>query len=145
MKTNVRRCTRCILPESYPDIDFDSKGVCRMCREFDHRYQNIDWAFLEKKLIRMLGRYRGKGRSKYDCLVPFSGGKDSTYTLWLLKNKYGMNPLAFNVDNGFAEEGAQKFLSVGEKEVDADDKTSLAALSTVILAIFNLDESISLS
>ncbi|MCK5116919.1 MAG: hypothetical protein KAR44_09990 [Candidatus Aegiribacteria sp.] len=58
----------------------------------------------------MLGRYSGKGRSKYDCLVPFSGGKDSTYTLWLLKNKYGMNPLAFNVDNGFAEEGAQQFI-----------------------------------
>ncbi|MCK5116918.1 MAG: hypothetical protein KAR44_09985 [Candidatus Aegiribacteria sp.] len=46
MKIDIRRCTRCILPESYPDIDFDSKGVCRMCREFDHRYQNIDWAFL---------------------------------------------------------------------------------------------------
>jgi len=56
----------------------------------------------------MLNRYRGKG--KYDCLVPFSGGKDSTYTLWLLKNKYGMNPLAFNVDNGFAEKGAQEFI-----------------------------------
>lgn len=120
MNKGVRRCTRCILPESYPDVDFDSKGVCRVCREFDHRNLNIDWTDLEKKLVRMLGRYRGRGRSKYDCLVPFSGGKDSTYSLWLMKNKYGMNPLAFNVDNGFAEDGAQQFIreSAGKLGVD---------------------------
>ena len=58
----------------------------------------------------MLDRYRGKGSSKYDCLVPYSGGKDSTYSLWLLKQKYGMNPLAFNVDNGFTDTGAQIFI-----------------------------------
>ncbi|MCK5065709.1 MAG: hypothetical protein KAQ97_10520 [Candidatus Fermentibacteraceae bacterium] len=110
MNRDIRRCTKCILPGNYPDVDFDSRGVCRVCREFDLRFRNIDWRSREKKLERMLDRYRGKGRSKYDCLVPYSGGKDSTYSLWLLKTKYGMNPLAFNIDNGFADKGAQLFI-----------------------------------
>lgn len=43
MKEDVRRCTRCILPENYPNIDFDDEGVCRVCREHDARYSDIDW------------------------------------------------------------------------------------------------------
>lgn len=120
MKTIVQRCSNCILPSNYPDADFDTSGVCRKCRDFDSTYGNIDWSLKEKKLCRMLNRYKGKGKSKYDCLVPFSGGKDSTYTLWLLKNKYGMNPLAFNVDNGFAEEGAQTFLRESAEKMEVD-------------------------
>lgn len=106
----VKRCTRCILPENYPNIDFDEKGVCRVCREFDAKYSDIDWKAREKALERILDRYRGRGRGKYDCMVPFSGGKDSTYTLWLMKNRYGMKPFAFNFDNGFGHPDAQMFV-----------------------------------
>ncbi len=103
----ARRCTRCILPESYPRIDFDGEGVCRVCREFDAKYAGVDRSAREASLERLLDRYRGRGRGKYDCLVPVSGGKDSTYTLWLMKNRYGMKPLAFNFDNGFSTPEAQ--------------------------------------
>ena len=120
MTEEVRRCTRCILPENYPDIDFDDDGVCRVCREFDEKYSNIDWDAKEKKLSAMLDRYRGKGKGKYDCMVPFSGGKDSTYALWLLKNKYGMNPLAFNLDNGFAQDGALLFVRKAADRLNVD-------------------------
>ncbi len=120
MTEEVRRCTRCILPDNYPNIDYDEKGVCRVCREFDEKYSNIDWVEKEKKLSKMLDRYRGKGKSKYDCMVPFSGGKDSTYALWLLKNKYGMNPLAFNLDNGFSEDGALLFVRKAADRLGVD-------------------------
>jgi len=120
MAEEVRRCSRCILPENYPDVDYDEKGVCRVCREFDARYSNIDWIEKEKKLSAMLDRYRGKGKGKYDCMVPFSGGKDSTYALWLLKNRYGMNPLAFNLDNGFSEDGALLFVRKAAERLNVD-------------------------
>lgn len=120
MAADVKRCTRCILPENYPDIDFDENGVCRICREFDEKYSDIDWDAREKELSAMLDRYRGKGRGKYDCMVPFSGGKDSTYSLWLLKNKYGMNPLAFNLDNGFGEDGALLFVRKAADRLGVD-------------------------
>jgi hypothetical protein len=102
MELPVRRCTRCILPETYPDASFDERGVCRVCREYDSRYSNIDWGEREARLRRILGRYRRRGGTGYDCLVPLSGGRDSTYTLMLLRRVYGMNPLALHVDNGFA-------------------------------------------
>lgn len=116
----IRRCTRCILPENYPNIDFDQEGVCRVCREFEGKYGNIDWGRRGRDLDRILDRYRGRGRGKYDCMVPFSGGKDSTYTLWLMKNKYGMKPLAFNFDNGFGHPDAQMFVRKGAEKLGVD-------------------------
>ena len=111
MSDEKTRCTRCILPADYPNVSFDADGVCRVCREHDVRYGSIDWEARERTLGRILDRYRGRGL-KYDCMVPFSGGKDSTFTLWTIKNRYGMNPLAFNFDNGFLDSDA---LSVVKK------------------------------
>lgn len=113
------RCTRCILPETYPNIDFDQNGVCRVCREFDRKYSDIDWEARRRKLEKILDRYRGRG-GKWDCLVPFSGGKDSTYTLWLLKNEYDMNPLAFNFDNGFAHPDALPMVRKTARKLGVD-------------------------
>lgn len=119
MKEDVRRCTRCILPENYPDIDFDENGVCRVCREHDRRYSGIDWDSRRARLEKILDRYRGKGE-KYDVMVPFSGGKDSTYTLWTLKNRYGMRCLAFNFDNGFQDPGALAFVKKAASRLGVD-------------------------
>jgi hypothetical protein len=102
MESPLRRCTRCILPESYPDVAFDDRGICRVCREYDSKYSRIDWEARRASLRRILGRYRRSAGKAYDCLVPLSGGRDSTQTLLLLKRDYGMHPLALNVDNGFA-------------------------------------------
>ncbi len=119
MTDEVRRCTRCILPENYPNIDFDENGVCRVCREHDVKYSSIDWDARRKKLERILDRYRGKGQ-KYDIMVPFSGGKDSTYTLWVLKNRYGMRCLAFNFDNGFLDPKALAFVKSSAARLGVD-------------------------
>lgn len=119
MDDSVTRCTRCILPSSYPNIDYDDKGVCRVCREFDEKYLNINWSARQKELEKILDRYRGKGK-KYDILVPFSGGKDSTYTLWLMKNRYKMRCLAFNFDNGFLDENALAFVKKSARNLGVD-------------------------
>ncbi|NLP04924.1 N-acetyl sugar amidotransferase [Candidatus Fermentibacteria bacterium] len=117
---DVRRCSRCILPSNYPNIGFDDKGVCRVCREHDLRYGSIDWAERERRLSRILDRYRGRGRGKYDCMVPFSGGKDSSFTLWTIKNRYGMSPLAFNFDNGFQDPSALGFVKRAARRIGVD-------------------------
>jgi N-acetyl sugar amidotransferase len=119
MNKEIQRCTRCILPANYPGITFDDKGVCRVCHEFDQRFGGIDWDERGRRLEKLLDRYRGRGQ-KYDCMVPFSGGKDSSYTLWLIKNKYGMNPLAFNFDNGFQDPEALSFVKKVARKLGVD-------------------------
>jgi len=97
----VKRCTLCVLPETFPNITFDDAGVCSYCRQFDlHR------ARLERQRSSMGERFQElvdetRGRHPYDCLAAWSGGKDSTYMLLLLRRRYHLNVLAFTLDNGF--------------------------------------------
>lgn len=73
-------------------IFFDDTGVCDACRSAERKARDIDWEERERKLIELCDRFRSRNGS-YDCLVPGSGGKDSFYQSWILKYKYGMNPL----------------------------------------------------
>ena len=90
---SIRRCTKCILPETFPFIDFDKKGICNYCSCYkkEKRGNNLE------DLSRKIERYRGDGL-KPDCIIPFSGGRDSTFTLHFVKNKLGLNPLTFTYD-----------------------------------------------
>ncbi len=106
----LRRCRNCVLPENYPGLRFDDTGLCNECIAHQRRYVDVDLNGREAALRGILDRYRGRGNGEHDCLVPFSGGKDSSYTLYLLVKKYDMKPLAFNVDNGFANPEAQEFM-----------------------------------
>lgn len=91
MKSSIRYCTRCVMPETKPDHHFDETGVCCACRYFEAR-KELDWDARKKELMAILDRYRNKSGSNYDCIIPCSGGKDSTYqTLRALQ--FGMNPL----------------------------------------------------
>jgi len=93
------KCSRCVIPETHETIHFDENGVCNVCRQSEFKKENIDWASREKELVELLDAYRGKG--DYDCLVPFSGGKDSTFTLLTLVRKYKLKPLVISFDHGF--------------------------------------------
>ena len=92
--SNMRRCTWCILPESFPGIRFDEGGVCNYCREY--KKAKIKG---EEALKQILLKYRGMGE-KYDCIVPISGGRDSAFTLHQIVKKYGVRTLALTVDSG---------------------------------------------
>lgn len=87
----IRYCTRCVMPETRPDIMFDDVGVCSACRHFEQRAE-VDWDARAGELNEILGRHRSKDGSHYDCLIPASGGKDSTFQV-LKVLELGMNPL----------------------------------------------------
>jgi len=86
------------MPETQQGIEFDKEGVCAVCRQHEVKVK-IDWEKKEKKLIKLIDQYRGK--YAYDCLIPFSGGKDSTFTAYILVKKYGIKPLLVSLDHGF--------------------------------------------
>lgn len=87
----IRYCTQCVMPETKPDLQIDESGVCNACRYFGQR-EKIDWKQREQEFEQILQKYRSNDGSKHDCVIPVSGGKDSTYmTLKMLE--YGMNPL----------------------------------------------------
>src|SRR5262245_27788128 len=96
---NLRRCVKCLLPETHETIVFDEEGVCNVCRQIEFKQGKIDWAAREQELVELIERYRG--RHSHDCIVPFSGGKDSTYTLYTLVTTYKVRPLVVSFDHGF--------------------------------------------
>lgn len=95
----LQRCTRCALPETHETIVFDAEGVCNICRNQERKQGHIDWADQKRQLDELVETYRG--RYAYDCIVPFSGGKDSTFTLLYLVKEYGLKPLVVSFDHGF--------------------------------------------
>jgi hypothetical protein len=90
----IKRCVRCILPETFPFITFNAQGVCNFCLH----YKKLDFEG-ESQFKNLVDRYRSKTGGP-DCLVPFSGGRDSSYVLHYLKKELGLNPLAFSYDWG---------------------------------------------
>ncbi|HOX05469.1 MAG TPA: hypothetical protein PK280_03625 [Planctomycetota bacterium] len=98
-------CQRCVLPETFPGSDLDPGGQCAFCRA---RPAGTDDQAVRKRtrdrFEQLVGQVRG--RSGHHCLMAYSGGKDSTYTLMLLRRKYGLRVLAVTFDNGFLSPAA---------------------------------------
>lgn len=88
----VKFCNKCVVSNQRPRITFDENGVCSACNYAYLKHNVIDWKEREKMLLDLLNKYRSKDGS-YDCIVPGSGGKDSSYVSHQLKYKYGMHPL----------------------------------------------------
>jgi N-acetyl sugar amidotransferase len=99
----MKKCRICNLPETYETIEFDKEGVCNICRQKEFKDDKIDWAARETMLGNLIEKHRGK--YEYDCILPFSGGKDSTYTLWYLIKKYNIRPLVVQFNHGFMRQG----------------------------------------
>jgi len=98
-------CSKCVLPESKPDIFLDVEGVCNICRDFEKTEGDSEKnVYLETEFTKMLKMYKSYG--SYDCLVMCSGGKDSTAALYYMKKRYKLKPLAFTFDHGFETEDA---------------------------------------
>ena len=94
------RCKVCILSSSFPGIEFDAGGVCNFCRdEIIEKTTQADIIKAGEEARELIERVKGKG--EYDAVLCYSGGKDSTYTLKLAVEKYGLRVLSFTLDNGF--------------------------------------------
>jgi glutamine---fructose-6-phosphate transaminase (isomerizing) len=91
----LRRCSKCLLPATFPFIEYDGNGVCNYCR--NHKIRNHPKPL--EDLLELLKPYRSKN-GKPDCIVPFSGGRDSTYALHVIKRELGLKPIAFTYDWG---------------------------------------------
>lgn len=109
----IRKCNYCLYPENAkPVIQFDEKGVCSGCN-YNNSRVNINWRLREKMFIKLVNEMKKKRRelgNYHDCIIPVGGGKDSTYQVWLLKNKYNLKPLLVNFDHSFNTEAGVKNL-----------------------------------
>lgn len=99
------RCTKCILPETMPFIKFNSNGVCNYCTNYKIRNKPKPFSDLEK-LVEPYRRVKDN-----DCIVPFSGGRDSCYGLHLAVKELGMKPIAYTYDWGMVTDLARRNIS----------------------------------
>ncbi len=96
------RCKKCILPETFPNIEFDNNGVCNYC----NTYQKIN--YLGKDSLELIVNNLRKKNGNPDCLVPLSGGRDSSYTLHYAVKELGLRPIAFSYDWGMLTDLARR-------------------------------------
>ena len=99
----LRRCTKCLLPETFPFIEYDENGVCNYC----HNYVIKNKPKPIEELFDMVEPYR-RSDGRNDCIIPYSGGRDSTHTLHIVKNVLKLNPIAFTYDWGMVNDLARR-------------------------------------
>lgn len=102
---DIRRCSRCILPDTMPFISFDEQGVCNYCRHYRPRNQPRP----KEELFALVEPYRRDHGN--DCILPFSGGRDSCYALHLVVNELKMKPLAYTYDWGMVTDLGRRNIS----------------------------------
>jgi len=96
-------CSNCVLPGSFPGIRFNQEGLCNYCVDYKSKEAGVDAkSEYRERFEELISRYKGK--YPYDLLMCYSGGKDSTYTLSILRQRYELNILALTFDNGFLSE-----------------------------------------
>lgn len=103
----LKRCSHCILPETFPFIEFDSNGVCNYCKAYKPKYRGIDAESAKQSFLQTIEKYRGTGKEP-NVLVPFSGGRDSCYGLHLIKKEFDFNPITFTYDWGMVTDLARR-------------------------------------
>ena len=116
-----KTCSRCILDNRFPNIYFDEDGVCNQCHQYDRRCSKYATNTQNQKELRSLvEKVKSRGKDQeYDCIQGVSGGRDSTYTLYLLK-QWGLNPLAVHVDNRMDTSIAVKNIKNACRKLDVD-------------------------
>lgn len=118
---SIKRCTRCILPESLSEITFDSEGVCNYCRKYENDFKN--WDSIKERKAKEFEKILLKAKKlqrPYDCLVPLSGGKDSTYALYLAAKVYKLKTLAISLDNSYLSNPAKENIKNALTNCNAD-------------------------
>ena len=92
-------CKSCLFPDTKPDLTFNQDGVCDACISIEEKITLSDDYYKEQELFlkNIFKKHRSK-KAIYDCVVPVSGGKDSTYQLYVVKNIYKLKPLCVTFD-----------------------------------------------
>jgi glucosamine--fructose-6-phosphate aminotransferase (isomerizing) len=103
-ENTLKRCNRCLLPETMPYISFDEEGVCSYCRDYETRGNYLKG---ENALEEFVSQYRNNS-GEPDVLIGFSGGRDSSFGLDYIKNTLGLHPLTFTYDWGMVNDLARR-------------------------------------
>lgn len=98
----MRRCTRCLLPETFPGIHFDEHGVCSVCNSYQKKAYKGKEALINDIAINKVADNR------YDCIAPISGGRDSCYILHYLVKELHLRPVAYTYDWGLVTDLARR-------------------------------------
>ncbi|MEK7516292.1 MAG: N-acetyl sugar amidotransferase, partial [Patescibacteria group bacterium] len=85
-------CKRCTYPLIAVNLTMGDEGICSGCLVHEEK-DKLDWPAREEEFKEILLSYAGKSPSGYDCIIPVSGGKDSHFQPWYIKEKLGLNPL----------------------------------------------------
>ena len=104
-KHNLKRCSKCVLPETMPFINFDENNVCNYCKNY--RIRNNPKP--KEELQNLLENYLNKKRE--NCIVPFSGGRDSSYALHLIVKELGLKPITYTYDWGMVTDLGRRNIS----------------------------------
>ncbi len=88
----MKFCTRCVMPDTKPGVFLDDRGLCNSCRSQEMK-RKIDWDVRKEELDAIINKAKEANKSAYDCLVPVSGGKNSWYQAWMMKEVYNMKVL----------------------------------------------------
>jgi len=115
---NMKRCSKCVMPETQETIAFDDKGVCNVCKQVAYKNTKIDWEKRKEEFIKIIDKYRGE--SEYDCIIPFSGGKDSTYTAYKMVRDFKVKPLIVSFDHWFYRPNTIENREKTLKKLDVD-------------------------
>jgi len=110
----MERCVRCIMPDTVPGVTLDEEGVCSLCR----RYESPTYEG-RKALDELVESIRGVGK-KYDCIVPISGGRDSSFVLYFAAVELGLRVLAVNYNNEFRADQAVQNIRTACKMMNVD-------------------------
>jgi hypothetical protein len=102
----IKRCKKCVLPETMPFIKFDEQGVCNYCKN----YKSRNTPKPKEELFELVKPYRRNG-NELDCIVPFSGGRDSCYGLHLIVEELKMKPVTYTYDWGMVTDLGRRNIS----------------------------------
>ncbi|MFC2130133.1 NifU family protein [Bacteroidota bacterium] len=117
----MSQCKNCLMELPSEHINEDE---CIFCVSHRKKWGDRDYEAKEKELIEILDFYKEKHKNdKYDCIVPLSGGKDSTYVLYLTVKKYGMRPLTVTFNNGLQTQLARNNIENAVTELGVDHIT----------------------
>ncbi|MGN6144586.1 MAG: hypothetical protein ACTHOP_13450 [Mesorhizobium sp.] len=114
-KPEMQRCTRCVLPETMPYIRFDDEGVCNYCLNYKPRNRPKP----KEELFALVEPFRRKVGN--DCVVPFSGGRDSCYALHLIVNELKMKPVTYTYDWGMVTDLGRRNISRMSAELGVEN------------------------
>lgn len=109
----MKRCKKCVMPDTKPGVVLDEDGICQACRHAEKKTET-DWDARFTELRELCNKYR-RNDGYYDCIVTVSGGKDSHFQIYLIKEILKMNPLLINVGNfSYTEAGRHNFDNMGD-------------------------------